>query len=215
MPASGSSSELSSHQMAIPSHPGVQKMPATGISSELSAHQMAPAGAIAHSRHHLCLRVSSLSFSFLVSPLRPLGSGLLCRCDPRAFIYFYVVTDAGPASHRVRLWQGGPASRYCRFRLPLFLFTGTCFPGVRLLALPEVRSGPWPLRRPRGDGNGGRFVRSPCLFRGAVCACCTPDTFPFWSLYSDGPLSSRPQPLGRRGDVAPCEDTREDFGLSL
>ena len=43
----------------------------------------------------------------------------------------------------------------------------------------------------------------------------TPDTFPFWSLYSNGPLSSWPQPLGRGGDVAPCEDTREDFGLSF
>ena len=40
-PPSGSSSELSSHQMAIRSHPGVQKMPASSISSELSAHQMA------------------------------------------------------------------------------------------------------------------------------------------------------------------------------
>ena len=44
MPASGSSSELSSHQMAIRSHPGVQKMPASGISSEVSAHQMAISG---------------------------------------------------------------------------------------------------------------------------------------------------------------------------
>ena len=53
------------------------------------------------------------------------------------------------------------------------------------------------------------------FLRGAVCACCMPYTrcFPFWSLYSDGPMSSRPQPLGRGGDVAPCEDTREDFGL--
>ena len=40
------------------------------------------------------------------------------------------------------------------------------------------------------------------------------DVFPL-SLYSDGPLSSRPQPLGRGGDAAPCEDTREEFGLSL
>ena len=40
MPASGSSSELSSHQMAIRSHPGVQKMPASGIPSELTAHHL-------------------------------------------------------------------------------------------------------------------------------------------------------------------------------
>ena len=62
VPASGSSSELSSHQMAIHSHPGVQKMPANGISSELSAHQMARPGAIAHSRAPLCPRASTLSF---------------------------------------------------------------------------------------------------------------------------------------------------------
>ena len=37
----------------------------------------------------------------------------------------------------------------------------------------------------------------------------------FWSLYSDGPLSSRPQPLGGVGDDTPCEDTREDSGLSV
>ena len=34
---------------------------------------------------------------------------------------------------------------------------------VRLLALPEDRKRPWPLRGSRGDGIGGRFVRSPCL----------------------------------------------------
>ena len=181
MPASGSSSVLSSHQMAIRSHLGVQKMPSSGIPSELSAHQMPPAGAIAHSRPHLCPRASSLSFSSLVSPLRPLGLGLLGCCDPRAFVRIHVVTDAGPASHRVRLWQGGPASTYCRFRwyccflpydvmLPVLVFLEF------LLALPEVRKGPWPLRRPRGDGNGGRFVRSPCLLRGAVSTCCTPYT---------------------------------------
>ena len=36
-----------------------------------------------------------------------------------------------------------------------------------------------------------------------------------WSLYSDNPLSSQPQPLGSGGDATPCEDTREDFGLSF
>ena len=86
VPASCSSSELSSHQMAIRSHPGLQKMPANGISSELSAHQMAPAGAIAHSRAHLCPRASSFSCSSFVSPLRPLGLGLLARGDPRSLI---------------------------------------------------------------------------------------------------------------------------------
>ena len=36
-----------------------------------------------------------------------------------------------------------------------------------------------------------------------------------WSLCSDSPLSSRPQPLGSVGDDTPCEDTREDYGLSV
>ena len=36
-----------------------------------------------------------------------------------------------------------------------------------------------------------------------------------WSLHSSSPLRSRPQPLGSGGDVSPCEDTREDFGLSF
>ena len=88
MPASGSSSELSSHQMAIRSHPGVQKMPASGISSELSAHQMDPAGAIAHSRPRLRPRASVLSLSSFVSPLRPLGLGfLLARGNVRCLTY--------------------------------------------------------------------------------------------------------------------------------
>ena len=137
------------------------------------------------------------SFSSLVSPLRPLGLGLLSRCDPRAFIYFYDVTDAGLASHRVRLWQGGPASTYCRFRLLVLLLTGTCFPGVCLLALPEVRKGPWPLRRPREMAMAvASSARLACfVVQSAPVVRRTPDTFPFWSLCSDGPLSSRPQPL--------------------
>ena len=54
------------------------------------------------------------------------------------------------------------------------------------------------------------------FLRGAVCAFPTVhQMLSLCSLYSDGPLSSRPQPLGSGGDVAPCEDTREDFGLSV
>ena len=69
----------------------------------------------------------------------------------------------------------------------------------------------------RGDGNGGRFVRSPCLpsWRGLRLFAVHQMLYLFWSLYSDGPLSSRPQPLGSVGDDTPCEDTREDYGLSV
>ena len=55
----------------------VQKMPASGISSELSAHQIAPSGVVAHSRPPLSPRASIISSSSFVSPLRPLGLGLL------------------------------------------------------------------------------------------------------------------------------------------
>ena len=71
-----------------------------------------------------------------------------------------------------------------------------------------------------------KFASAPGPFgdRGGICpswhlgadggVCCTP-YIRRRSLYSDGPLSSRPQPLGSGGDAAPCEDTREDLGLSL
>ena len=71
-------------------------------------------------------------------------------------------TQAGP-SHRVRLWRGGPASTILAARRSIVWRLWYSYPSSRLLALPEVRKRPWPLRRSRGDGNGGRFVRSPCL----------------------------------------------------
>ena len=85
---------------------------------------------------------------------------------------------------------------------------------VRLPGHPEVRKRPWPLRGSRGDGNGGRFVRSPCLpsWRG-LRHYALHQMLSFCSLYSNIPLSSRPQPLGSVGDDTPCEDTREDFGM--
>ena len=58
------------------------------------------------------------------------------------------------------------------------------------------------------------FVRSPCLpsWRG-LRLYAVHQMLSLCSLYSNSPLSSRPQPLGRVGDDTPCEDTREDFGL--
>ena len=50
--------------------------------------------------------------------------------------------------------------------------------------------------------------------RSALFLRRTSDVSP-WSWYSDSPLSSRPQPLGSVGDDTPCEDTWEDFGLSV
>ena len=143
---------------------------------------MAHPGAIAHSRAHPCPLASTLSLSSLVSPLRPLGLGLLGRGDPRYFIYFYAVTDAGPASHRVRLWQGGPASTYYRFRLLVSQFTGT------LRVLVFFKFGYWVTlnfaRAPGLSGDRGEMAMAVAssarlaFLRGAVCAstlyarCC-------------------------------------------
>ena len=174
--------------MAIRSHPEFKKCPPVAFHPSMSAHQMARPGAIAHSRAHLCPRASSLSFSSLVSPLRPLGLGLLGRCDPRSFLSFYVVTDAGPASHRVRLWQGGPASTYCRFRwyccfLPydvtlrvLVFFEFVYWDTLMFVSAPDLSG---------GRGEMAMAVASSArlaFLRGAVCACCTLYTrcFPFF-----------------------------------
>ena len=73
---------------------------------------------------------------------------------------------------------------------PLFWLLGVLLYGVSGIRTLHVRLLALPLQRPRGRWQW-RSLRPP-----------------FWSLYSDGPLSSRPQPLGRGGDVAPCEDTR-------
>ena len=178
---------------------------------------MAPPGAIAHSRHHPCPRASSILFlSSFVSPLLPLGLGLLLvRGYVRRLTYFYDVTDAGPASHRVRLWQGGPASTIARW-LAVYSTTPLVFAPFKFAywLFLKIASAPGPFG---GRGEMAMAVASSArlaFLRGAVCACCMPYTrcFPFWSLYSDSPMSSRPQPLGRGGDVAPCEDTREDLG---
>ena len=49
------------------------------------------------------------------------------------------------------------------FGVLLYDVTGIRAPQVRLPGHPKLRKRPWPLRRSRGDGNGGRFVRSRCF----------------------------------------------------
>ena len=55
-------------------------------------------------------------------------------------------TDAGPPSHRVRLWRGGSASKGLLHRL--------FFRRVRLHGHPEVCNGPWLLLWSRGEVDG-------------------------------------------------------------
>ena len=64
-------------------------------------------------------------------------------------------TDADLASHRVRLWRGGSASKVPLHRLS--------FRRVRLRGRPEQRKGPWLLLWSRGEMAGQRRWRSQLL----------------------------------------------------
>ena len=92
-----------------------------------------------------------------------------------------------------------------------------CCAQVLLLALRELRKGPWLPSRNRGDGDGsasllctspragprgqsGRMSHS----RRCFCVSCA-------VMYSR--RSSRPQPMGSGGDATPCKVTREDRRL--
>ena len=127
------------------------------------------------SRSHRALEGLSLPscfvpFFFLPRLTTPaLRLGVIGSWQPSVFYLFlrrYGRRSGQPSSSSV-------ARRACVHVFPfslVFLFyavrcyvTGTRLLQVRLLGHPELRKRPWPLRRPRGDGNGGRFVRSPCL----------------------------------------------------
>ena len=140
---------------------------------------------------------------------------MLARGSVRCLIYFYDVTDAGPAIEFVSGKEGLRPLFWLDDEL-LYDAIGIRTLQVRLPGHPEDRKRPWPLRGSRGDGNGGRFIRSPCLpsWRG-LRLYAVRQMLSLCSLYSNSPLSSRPQPLGSGGDATPCEDTREDFGLSV
>ena len=162
-------------------------------------------------RRHLSSSLPSCffsSYSSLVSPLQPLGSGLLGRGDPRPFFLCRYGRRSGQPS------SSSLARRACVHVLPFSLPYGVT---IRVFVFFKfVYRDTLKLASPlsRGDGNGGRFVRSPCLpsWRG-LRFYAVRQMLSLCSMYSNSPLSSRPQPLGRVGDDTPCEDTREDFGL--
>ena len=134
-------------------------------------------------------------------------------------MFFYVVTgrrSGQPSSSSSG--KEGLRPRICRFRWYCCFFavrryvTGTRLLPDRPLGHPDVRKRPWPLRRPREDGNGGRFVRSalPSFVARFAPLRCTSDavtlTFvSFCSLYSNSPLSCRPQPLGVSETILPVK----------
>ena len=76
----------------------------------------------------------------------PVELDLLLPCSFEAcslMLVFRLSTDAGPASHRVRLWRGGSASRVLPHRVS--------FPRVPLHGHQEVRKRPWPPLWGRGE----------------------------------------------------------------
>ena len=83
-------------------------------------------------------------------------------------VFFYGRRSGQPSSSSL-------ARRACVHVLP---FTGIGFPRARLLAQPEDRKRPWPLRGSRGDGNAVASSARLAFLRGAVCAstlytrCC-------------------------------------------
>ena len=121
--------------------------------STLCAYQMAHPGAIAHSRAHLCPQAS-------ISPLRPLGlgsNGSWQRSESFVFLRRYGRRSGQPSSSslaRRACVHVLPFSWYSCFYAVRRYVTGTRLQ-VRLLGHPELRKRPWPLLRPRGDGNGG------------------------------------------------------------
>ena len=186
---------------------------------------MAPPGAIAHSRALLCPRASSLSLSSSVAPLSPLGLGVLGRGSVRSEFYVFLrrygrrsgqpsssslarracVHYSGCSALRIAVFD----SWYCSLRVQVFIEF------VYWLSLKFARAPGLSRGRGRWQWRSLRPLAMPSFVARFAPLRRTTDTFPFRSLYSGGPLSSRPQPLGRGGDVAPCEDTREDLGLSL
>ena len=89
----------------------------------------------------------------------------------------------------------------------LYVVTGARLLRDRLLGPPDVRNRPWPLRRPRGDGSGGRCACSPCLrsWCSLRLSHCTPDAVPLVPVQ----LQSMELP------ATTFEDTRVGHELSL
>ena len=132
--------------------------------SELSAHQMAPAGAIPHPSPHFLQSDSGASAVLFVllrlaTPALRLGF-LLARGNVRRLMY---------------CWLSG-ITVICRMTLRVQVFIEIVYWTSLKFAIA-----PWPLWRSRGDGNGGRFARSPCLLSwcGLRLSRSTSGAFPF------------------------------------
>ena len=105
-------------------------------------------------------RRSALHFKVVISGCAGVGAA----CDSAGCSLMLVVLQRVPPVYGRRPGQPSSSSlarRACVHYSGCSSFYCMASLEVRPLALPEVRKRPWPLRRSRGDGNGGRFVRSP------------------------------------------------------
>ena len=186
-----SSSELRSHQMAIRSHPGVEKMPASGISSELGAHR-----ALEASSRPSCF-VPFISLPRLATPA--LGLGVIGSLRPSVFYVFlrrYGRRSGQPSSSSL-------ARRACVHpRIAVFVSWCCCLQVQVFLKFAYWDTLKFASAPGISGGRGGMAMAVASsarlaffVVRSAPVVRRTPDAFPLCSLYSDGPLSSRPQPL--------------------
>ena len=178
---------------------------------------MAPPGAIAHSRALLCPRASTLSPFLLRRSTLALGlggSGSWQRSEFYAFLRRYGRRSGQPSSsslaRRACVHYSGCSAFYCTTPLVLVPFKFVYRDTLKITSAP----GPF-----GGRGEMAMAVASSArlaFLRGAVCASTLlHQMLSLCSLCSNSPMSSRPQPLGRVGDDTPCDDTREDFRLSV
>ena len=133
----------------------------------------------------------------------PVELDLLLPCSFEACSLMLVVLQRVPPLYGRR--PGQPSSSSLARRVCVQSPTTSSFLSASTSSrTPESMQTPLaPIRGQRGHGGVCRLLYA------------VHQTLSLCSLCSDSPLSSRPQPLGSGGDVAPCEDTREDFGLSL
>ena len=131
------------------------------------------------SRSHRALEGSSLPSCFFPFVFLLRHSTLALRLGVsgcgrvRSPMFFFVVTEAGPASHRVRLWQGGPASTVCGVFAAVLLCDDhwySCFLKFGYWLSLKFARPPGPFG---GRGEMAMAVASSArlaFFRGAVCA---------------------------------------------
>ena len=119
---------------------------------------------------------------------------------PSGFVSFVF-----PSFERFGLWYfAGSLRTYCLLVRVFLEYLATDLLKFASVPDPFGDRGEYALHGCMGLNDG---VMTPVVHR-------TSDILP-WSLYSDGPVSSRPQQSGSGGDVAPCEDTRETLDYSF